>query len=558
MAVKDALKSMYQTGGFAAEPVAASMPEVLEALSNDGSSGLSDGVRMAIALDSLGFNMDRLEEDGSYKVSGNDLAFGEGQALGIFSDDGNLDMTAAANLLDTKYEDMSDDQKKALDDVTFLNQNVMSFAQTADGTLLKDTEEGQKLGGFLEKIDGVDDLKDFQDQNYVKQKMTTADIVNSAMKNQDTLVNATIVLDAETMKQFKDYQAGVTAEPNVEAEDVAETEVPEGAAAESVDNSVENVDKSDVLPDGVVKDAMDKVADGVGLGVGAGLGVAGAQAGFDKTEAANQIRENLDNFKDYVSEKVDQIREAGAEFKENVVDYVEQKKQEQSGIGAAVDGSAIGRDVLMNDSFSHGVQAKNIQDYMKKQAESPYVTGVEDALTDDVAAAETQTEGMEDAVAEADSSEVEVGVAESDVVADVEKPDATMYHNDGDTNVTINVYGSSEQSMSMLDMAKQQMEQMGIDMSDEKNPEIPDWYEDMQNWVAEREASGSGVQAPSGGKDLQPMEKGSCSHPGAEAQTSVRQAKPVEKGVRLQQAREKLGDVLDKAADAQSSVGMEM
>lgn len=534
MAVKDALKSMYQTGGFAAEPVAASMPEMPEAVSNDGMDGLSDGVRMALALDSLGFNMDRLEEDGSYKVSGNDLAFGEGQALGIFSDDGNLDMTAAANLLDTKYDDMSDDQKKALDDVTFLNQNVMSFAQTADGTLLKDTEEGQKLGGFLEKIDGVDDLKDFQDQNYVKQKMTTADIVNSAMKNQDTLVNATIVLDADTMKQFKDYQAGVTAEPKVE--DVAETEVPEGAATENVDNSVENVDKSDALPDGAVKDAMDKVADGVGLGVGAGLGVAGAQAGFDKTEAANQIRENLDNFKDYVSEKVDQIREAGAEFKENVVDYVEQKKQEQSGIGAAVDGSAIGRDVLGD------------------------ATGMKDALTDDavMAETETETEGLEDAAVEADSSEVEASTAESEVVADVEKPDAAMYHNDGDTNVTINIYGSSEQSMSMLDMAKQQMEQMGIDMSDEKNPEIPDWYEDMQNWVAEREASGAGVQSPSGGKDLQPMEKGSCSHPGAEAQTSVRQAKPVEKGVRLQQAREKLGDVLDKAADAQSSVGMEM
>lgn len=480
---------------------------------------MDDNVRMAYILDKMGFNMDRLEEDGSFKLSGNDLAFGEGRALGIFDENGTLDMKEATALLDTDVDSLASDKQQMLQDVSFLNQNVLQFAQNEDGVALTDTEEGQKLGDFLEKIDGVDDLEEFQSQNALKQKLTTADIVNGAMKNQDTLMNATIVLDADTMKAYQDFKTNGVSKEDLETED-------ELVAGENVENSVDNVDKSDVsekqdtLPNtedakesaedlkGVAKDSMSHAVDGVEKGLGAGLGVAAGTGQKLSPEEAARLREGFDNAREWVGEKYDQMREMAGGLKEDVSDFIARKKAER-----AMEGS---------------------------------LNGVENGVRAGLGAA-----GVANAAKDL-GTDVEEGIAESvegDVVSGAE--DSSLYHNDGDTNVTINIYANPEQQMSMLDMAKMQMEQMGIDMSDEKNPEIPDWYDDMQKWVAERESQNM-VDDPAMHKNLQTttlLQKG---------EPDVPKQMPAMEGDRYEQAYERLGSAVDKANDAQAGIGMEL
>lgn len=167
---------------------------------------MPEGIQMAAAMDGMGMDLTKTQEDGSYSVSGDAVAYAEGVSLGIMDKDGNVQLNKAMEYLNTDYGEYTDEMKEKLGYVLDANRVAASCAYTADGTPALETEEGQKLGSFLKEVDSNTDIMAFQDMTKMQQMVEGKGLVTDAMDNMDTISSMNVNLDAKTMLQFGEYQ----------------------------------------------------------------------------------------------------------------------------------------------------------------------------------------------------------------------------------------------------------------------------------------------------------------------------------------------------------------
>lgn len=167
---------------------------------------MPEGIQMAAAMDGMGMDLTKTQEDGSYSVSGDAVAYAEGVSLGIMDKDGNVQLDKAMEYLNTDYGEYTDEMKEKLGYVLDANRVAASCAYTADGTPALETEEGQKLGSFLKEVDSNTDIMAFQDMTKMQQMVEGKGLVTDAMDNMDTISSMNVNLDAKTMLQFGEYQ----------------------------------------------------------------------------------------------------------------------------------------------------------------------------------------------------------------------------------------------------------------------------------------------------------------------------------------------------------------
>lgn len=210
---------------------------------------LPSGAKMADSFDTLGLDMSRTNEDGSYSIDGGSIGYGEGKALGLMSEDGSLDNDKLKEMISGNYDDYSDEQKAAIENVAGINKNIMNFAYDETGAKISQTDAGKNVEGFLSQIDEVDDLKKFQEGSAIDKASTMKDVVSGAMSNMATMDGAQIKLDSDSMEQYGAYSSMMEAAKNGElTSDMAKDyltkaygieNTTEVAAEDSVENGVE-------------------------------------------------------------------------------------------------------------------------------------------------------------------------------------------------------------------------------------------------------------------------------------------------------------------------------
>ena len=177
---------------------------------------LPAGAQLADSFDTLGLDMSRTNEDGSYSIDGGSIGYGEGKALGLMSEDGSLDNDKLKEMISGNYDDYSDEQKAAIENVAGINKNIMKFAYDKTGAKISQTDAGKDVEGFLSQIDDVSDLKKFQDGSVIDKAATMKDVVSGAMSNMATMDGAQIKLDADSMNQYGAYSSMMEAAKNGE------------------------------------------------------------------------------------------------------------------------------------------------------------------------------------------------------------------------------------------------------------------------------------------------------------------------------------------------------
>ena len=177
---------------------------------------LPSGAQLADSFDTLGLDMSRTNEDGSYSIDGGSIGYGEGKALGLMSEDGSLDNDKLKEMISGNYDDYSDEQKAAIENVADINKNIMKFAYDETGAKISQTDAGKNVEGFLSQIDDVSDLKRFQEGSVIDKAATMKDVVSGAMSNMATMDGAQIKLDADSMNQYGAYSSMMEAAKNGE------------------------------------------------------------------------------------------------------------------------------------------------------------------------------------------------------------------------------------------------------------------------------------------------------------------------------------------------------
>lgn len=177
---------------------------------------LPAGAQLADSFDTLGLDMSRTNEDGSYSIDGGSIGYGEGKALGLMSEDGSLDNDKLKEMISGNYDDYSDEQKAVIENVACINKNIMKFAYDEKGAKISQTDAGKNVEGFLSQIDDVSDLKKLQEGSVIDKAATMKDVVSGAMSNMATMDGAQIKLDADSMNQYGAYSSMMEAAKNGE------------------------------------------------------------------------------------------------------------------------------------------------------------------------------------------------------------------------------------------------------------------------------------------------------------------------------------------------------
>lgn len=470
-----------------------------QAFMKDYLSQMPPGVQMAAAMDGLGFDMTRLQDDGSYSVSGDAVAYGEGQALGILNDKGDLDMNAATKLLDTPYESFTDEQKSMVDNIACVNSTVMDYVFDENGDSLKGTKEGDALEDFMGNIDEVSDLTDYQSSNWAKQKMTTASIVSDALSNMNTLQNSDLVIDSDTMAQYQAYQTMMDA-----AKEGSLT--PDVAA-----KSVEGLSATQLI----------------GLG-----GIAGAAAKDAMDDKSAESTEEKQSFWDKLKDASGFFQDENEKSAEKESDGKNREKTGSSDVKSKND-----------DQKESDTGANKESDSVTKPSES------KDAKESDSnpKAADSKTSDNEDDKS-SDSNDRMYGFG-----PDMENvpgehgpgmpppPPVVVINVEGDYNVN---------GKSMLDIAREQMAELGdVDGNWKQDTEVPSWYNDMQDWMKEQEASketSTSGQKKSLSDILPDMKFGGDSKDAIQSDSAAKSEKQAETGSRFKQAWEQFSGMLNQ------------
>ena len=219
---------------------------------------LPSGAQLADSFDTLGLDMSRTNEDGSYSIDGGSIGYGEGKALGLMSEDGSLDNDKLKEMISGNYDDYSDEQKAAIENVADINKNIMKFAYDETGAKISQTDAGKNVEGFLSQIDDVSDLKRFQEGSVIDKAATMKDVVSGAMSNMATMDGAQIKLDADSMNQYGAYSSMMEAAKNGEltsdmakdyltkAYGIENTEEPETSLEDGVEVNGKTITKDDL------------------------------------------------------------------------------------------------------------------------------------------------------------------------------------------------------------------------------------------------------------------------------------------------------------------------
>lgn len=219
---------------------------------------LPSGAQLADSFDTLGLDMSRTNEDGSYSIDGGSIGYGEGKALGLMSEDGSLDNDKLKEMISGNYDDYSDEQKAAIENVAGINKNIMKFAYDKTGAKISQTDAGKNVEGFLSQIDDVSDLKKFQEGSVIDKATTMKDVVSGAMSNMATMDGAQIKLDADSMNQYGAYSSMMEAAKNgeltsdmakdylIKAYGIENTEEPETSLEDGVEVNGKTITKDDL------------------------------------------------------------------------------------------------------------------------------------------------------------------------------------------------------------------------------------------------------------------------------------------------------------------------
>ena len=219
---------------------------------------LPSGAKLADSFDTLGLDMSRTNEDGSYSIDGGSIGYGEGKALGLMSEDGSLDNDKLKEMISGNYDDYSDEQKAAIENVAGINKNIMKFAYDKTGAKISQTDAGKNVEGFLSQIDDVSDLKKFQEGSVIDKAATMKDVVSGAMSNMAIMDGAQIKLDADSMNQYGAYSSMMEAAKNGEltsdmakdyltkAYGIENTEEPETSLEDGVEVNGKTITKDDL------------------------------------------------------------------------------------------------------------------------------------------------------------------------------------------------------------------------------------------------------------------------------------------------------------------------
>lgn len=167
---------------------------------------MPDGVTMASAMDTLGFDMTKVQEDGSYSVSMEGFLYGQMYGLGLVDTEGQLDMGAISDFATQSFTEFTDEQKNALLAVGVLNQTSGSFLTNPDGMPYDNPDGGFDNGSFLNNLGKAVGGDEFVASPEARMSFLSNIADNLDSESYAELTGTNVTLDVNTMMQFQAYQ----------------------------------------------------------------------------------------------------------------------------------------------------------------------------------------------------------------------------------------------------------------------------------------------------------------------------------------------------------------
>lgn len=167
---------------------------------------MPDGVTMASAMDTLGFDMTKVQEDGSYSVSMEGFLYGQMYGLGLVDTEGQLDMGAISDFATQSFTEFTDEQKNALLAVGVLNQTSCSFLTNPDGTPYDNPDGGFDNGSFLNNLGKAVGGDEFVASPEARMSFLSNMAEHLDSESYAELTGTNVTLDVNTMMQFQAYQ----------------------------------------------------------------------------------------------------------------------------------------------------------------------------------------------------------------------------------------------------------------------------------------------------------------------------------------------------------------
>lgn len=167
---------------------------------------MPDGVTMASVMDTLGFDMTKVQEDGSYSVSMEGFLYGQMYGLGLVDTEGQLDMGAISDFATQSFTEFTDEQKNALLAVGVLNQTSGGFLTNPDGTPYDNPDGGFDNGSFLNNLGKAVGGDEFVASPEARMSFLSNIADNLDSESYAELTGTNVTLDVNTMMQFQAYQ----------------------------------------------------------------------------------------------------------------------------------------------------------------------------------------------------------------------------------------------------------------------------------------------------------------------------------------------------------------
>lgn len=167
---------------------------------------MPEGVAVASAMDTLGFDMSKVQEDGSYSVSMAGLMYGEMYGMGLADADGQINMDAVSDFATQSFTEFTDDEKNAMLAAGLVNSTGAEFLTNKDGTPYENTDGGFSSGAFMQNLGDELNGHLLLERPEARMKFMSQMAENLGSEEYSELFDTNLTLDSNVMMQYRAYQ----------------------------------------------------------------------------------------------------------------------------------------------------------------------------------------------------------------------------------------------------------------------------------------------------------------------------------------------------------------
>ena len=166
---------------------------------------LPDEVKLAFSMGKSGIDMKKLQADGSYTISCDELLAEQGHNLGIMDKDGDYNMAGMLDYVSNNFLTLSDDKRQSLIEYAAINKYLQSSLYDENGNKVSQSSEYDDVAAYFGEMSSLDDVLAFTNADEDTKIAHMEKRMEHGKELSEDFADMDVTLDAKTMLMYQTY-----------------------------------------------------------------------------------------------------------------------------------------------------------------------------------------------------------------------------------------------------------------------------------------------------------------------------------------------------------------